>query len=99
VGQLRRTGVACHIPVAPAGRAGAASLRHCGRRYDIARDCTRAVVFCEGSVVVSGSFADRGSWPVRGRFYGGRRPATVEYGEEVGGRLWWLGRKKHRLFG
>ena len=62
---------------------------------------TRAVIFCMRGVsgVVSGSFAARGSWPARATFYGGRRPATVEYGEEVGGRLWWLGRKKHRLFG
>jgi hypothetical protein len=32
-----RTRIACHIPVAPTGRVRAASLRRCGRRYDVAR--------------------------------------------------------------
>jgi len=62
---------------------------------------THAMVFCMRGVsgVVSGSFVAHASWPARAIFYGGPWPATVEYGEEVSGRLWWLGRKKHRLFG
>jgi hypothetical protein len=44
VGQLRRTGVACHIPVTTAGRAGAAALWSSLRRGAGFR--TRAVVSC-----------------------------------------------------